>query len=484
MTGRGVASVMQFIRRITTPRSEVEATDAQLLLRFAQKRDQAAFAALVTRHGPTVWGVCERVLRQTEDAEDAFQATFLVLARKAGAIGRPALLGNWLYGVACRTAQEAKGKRFRRQAKERQHVPPPSGEETPHLVWSDLRPVLDQEVNGLPDKYRTPFVLCHLNGMTNEEAARHMGCPAGTVMSRLAWARERLRVRLTQRGITLTGGLLAAALTQATLAAMVPPLLAESTIKAAALLAAGQTLKQVASANVAALTERTLQAMLFSKLKNVSLLLLCTAILGVTGGGLLFQARALPQEQPAEAPAKMVSIKQADIDDLAELLRVTRRSGRVDLRDQLSGGYLIIDFYRAGQKQEKKIQGAGFGIGTLAKGKDRYDRVDFAMQAMDLDYLQVGDGKKAHCRVLLKTVVVGPSAPLSSYTQDVPKELFDFSQARSGGNFSAEASSGRLIPLFWLHYGSNRVSGASTVQGIVERNPEANLAIVSLQLDE
>src|SRR5262245_19690150 len=149
------------------PHGGSDATDADLLDRFVHTRDEEAFTALLRRHGPAVLGVCRRVLSDPADAEDAFQATFLVLLRKAGSIGRPASLAGWLYGVAYRTALEARSRAARRRAKERQAVPPPPGETTPQVVWADLRPVLDEEVSRLPQKYRVAFVLCHVQGRTN-----------------------------------------------------------------------------------------------------------------------------------------------------------------------------------------------------------------------------------------------------------------------------------------------------------------------------
>src|SRR5262245_12621841 len=137
-------------------------TDGDLLHRFVTQHDEGAFTALVRRHGPMVLGVCRRVLGDAHDAEDAFQATFLVLVRKAGRLARPALLGSWLYGVAHRTALEAKARAARRRAKESQVEPARPEEPTPDVVWADLRPVLDEEVSRLPEKYRSAFVLCHL----------------------------------------------------------------------------------------------------------------------------------------------------------------------------------------------------------------------------------------------------------------------------------------------------------------------------------
>src|SRR5262249_24569164 len=157
--------------------------------RFVRRRDEAAFEALVWRHAPLVLGVCRRVLRHEQDAEDAFQATFLTLVRKARSIGRKQSVGSWLYKVAYRAAVQAKAAAGRRAAREKPWAGEPAGEPSEDVIWRDLRPVLDEEVGRLPARYRVPFVLCYLNGKTSAEAAREIGCPAGTIMSRLAWAR-------------------------------------------------------------------------------------------------------------------------------------------------------------------------------------------------------------------------------------------------------------------------------------------------------
>jgi RNA polymerase sigma factor (sigma-70 family) len=231
MAARQPSSLLPFLRRLVAPAGE---TDADLLCRFLGQRDEAAFTALVLRHGPMVYGVCLRVLRDVHDAEDAFQATFLVLARGARSVTKRDSLASWLHGVAYRTALKARAGLAKRRGQERQ-VPAVTAEEpTPAVVWADLRPVLDEEVRRLPEKYRAPFILCYLEGKTNEEAARLVGCPKGTVLSRLATARQRLRARLTRRGIALSAGLLAAALSEGVASAVMPPLLIAPTVKAAA----------------------------------------------------------------------------------------------------------------------------------------------------------------------------------------------------------------------------------------------------------
>src|SRR5262245_36313799 len=174
--------------------------DAVLLDRFSRHRDGAAFAELVRRHGPVVLGVCERILRDGHAAEDAFQATFLLLATKAGTLRQPELLGHWLHAVAYRTATKLRGQRWRRQIREH---PFDENVHIPREADPDLRPDLDEAIQRLPSKYRVPVVLCYLNGMTNAEAAARVGCPPNTIATRLARARDRLRLQFTRQGLTV-----------------------------------------------------------------------------------------------------------------------------------------------------------------------------------------------------------------------------------------------------------------------------------------
>jgi RNA polymerase sigma factor (sigma-70 family) len=254
--------------------------DGQLLECFITRRDEAAFAALVRRHGPMVLGVCRRVLGNHHDAEDAFQAAFLVLARKATSIGQRELLGNWLYGAAYRAALEAKAAR--RRVKERQvsAMPEPEAPAQPE-VSLDLRPVLDQELSRLPDKYRAPLVLCDLEGRTRRDVARQLNIPAGTLSGRLTTARRLLAKRLARHGLAVSGGALAATLSQNGASACVPSPLVGSTVKAAVLSAAGQAAPAgLVSAKVAALTEGVLKSMLLSKLKIAAAVLLVGVLAG------------------------------------------------------------------------------------------------------------------------------------------------------------------------------------------------------------
>jgi RNA polymerase sigma factor (sigma-70 family) len=246
-------------------------TDGQLLARFCAVRDEASFAALVKRHGPMVLGVCRRVLRHQQDAEDAFQATFLVLARRAGSLNNGEALGSWLFGVAHRTALEARSAIARRRARERQveEMPHP---EVAQAEAQDWRPLLDHELGRLPEKYRSAVVLCDLGCLSRREAARQLRVPEGTLSSRIATGRRLLAKRLSKYGLTLSGGALATALAKEA-AAAVPCSLAASTVS-------GAVSQAVASTAVVALSKEVLTKMFLAKLKLVVGSVLVVAALG------------------------------------------------------------------------------------------------------------------------------------------------------------------------------------------------------------
>jgi RNA polymerase sigma factor (sigma-70 family) len=234
-----LGQAVRYIRQITAP-ADHSRIDRDLLERFVATHDEAAFARLVERHGPLVLGVCRRVLQHHQDAEDAFQATFLVLARKARSLRQRDSLSSWLYKVAYRLSLKLRATtQKRRQAEQQRPAAPPQVVEDQH-TWAELRLVLDEELLRLPEKYRAPLLLCCLQGRTRDEAAEELGWTLCTLKMRLERARQRLRTRLARRGLTLSGTLLPMLLAQQATAYPVPAVLATTTVKAALLFAAGK----------------------------------------------------------------------------------------------------------------------------------------------------------------------------------------------------------------------------------------------------
>ena len=263
--------------RTALGRDGAEMTDGELLSLFLNSGDNAALAVLVRRHAPMVWGVCRRLLRSHHDAEDAFQATFFVLVRKAASVKPREAIGNWLYGVAHQTAVRVRTMAAKRSGRERQvaDLPEMIVEKTSN---NDLFLLLDQELSCLPDKYRVLIVLCDLESQTRKEVARRLGIPEGTVAGRLARARAMLAKRLARHGLAVSGGALGAALPQVAASASAPATLVASTIKDASLVAAGQVAAAAISPTLAALTEGVMKAMLLNKLKTVTALLMMSMV--------------------------------------------------------------------------------------------------------------------------------------------------------------------------------------------------------------
>jgi RNA polymerase sigma factor (sigma-70 family) len=310
----GLNRIIEHLHQVLAPPVEDDAADGQLLARFVAARDEASFEALVRRHGPLVLGVCRRLLRHTQDAEDAFQATFLVLARKAAVVRRDAVV-SWLYAVAYRTALEARTVNARRRARERQvgEMPHPEVAATEVLDW---RPYLEQELARLHESYRSAVVLCDLEGRSRKEAARLLGLPEGTVSSRLARGRRLLAKRLARYGLAPSACALASALSEGASAA-VPASLVASTVKAAALVAAGQSAAVAAPAAV--LMKGVLQNMFLAKLKLVAGIVTVAIALGATG--FAYHTGAGPGSAQAAPPAA-----RSDADLKAELEALRREN--------------------------------------------------------------------------------------------------------------------------------------------------------------
>jgi polysaccharide export outer membrane protein len=296
-------------------------SDRQLLEQFAGRRDasgEAAFEMMVLRHGPMVLRVCRNVLGDSTDAEDAFQATFLVLVRRCGSIRRLESLSSWLYGVACRVAARARVDAAKRRSAERRgalrvvQTADASGAGEPDRA--EFGSVIQEEVRRLPENYRSVVALCYWQGLTQEQAATQLGCPLGTVRSRLARARNRLHRRLTRRGFAPLGGLVAAALDAPTAEAarlsMVPNSLIRSTVTASTQILAGRAITEVASTSVAALTQRVLRSMLMMKFRTVVVSLVLIG-LGVYGASLAAPEADPPKSAPVSRRGSRLTAEKA-----------------------------------------------------------------------------------------------------------------------------------------------------------------------------
>jgi RNA polymerase sigma factor (sigma-70 family) len=295
------ANLSDFLRRLTRGMAAEtlgDQSDRQLVERALAGRDQAACQAIVQRHGAMVYRVCLRVLQHPQDAEDAFQATFLVLAQKLRTVRNRASLASWLHGVAHRVALKARAQAAARRRHEHQAslpdtLPPDD------ITWGELRSALDAELGQLPDKWRLPLILCYLEGRTQDEAAGQLACSKSTLRRRLEEARTALGCRLNGRGIVWPGALSAILLADCVAPAAPAPGLVAATVEAAADVAAGNRVGLAATARVAALAEGGLQAMSMIRLKIATLVFLVLALLG-SGAGLL----ALPAEDAIQQGGK------------------------------------------------------------------------------------------------------------------------------------------------------------------------------------
>jgi RNA polymerase sigma factor (sigma-70 family) len=319
LRGASRGALFNQLERLFGQGTTVGSSEGELLERFVTGNDEVAFEALVARHGPMVLGVCRHLLRDPNDVDDAFQATFLVLIRKAGTLRRCDLLGNWLYGVAYRVAARARALSARRNSRlasghdsveglTNQERGPDVGRD--HAMHLEQGPWLHQEVSHLPEKYRVPIVLCYFEGLTHDEAALRLGWPLGTVKGRLARARDLLRRRLTRRGVTLSAAALGSHLAVIEAKAAVPASLRLTTLEAAHALAcevgASLARSSAVSLPVSALVEGVLHTMIANQIKSVvlsSLLVIGTVATGVVVGASQLSGGAANAGKANQVPA-------------------------------------------------------------------------------------------------------------------------------------------------------------------------------------
>jgi len=334
MSVHHLAGMLRHVRRLVGNRPD-EATDGTILDRFARAADEAAFATLMRRHGPLVWSVCRRVAGHEQDAEDVYQATFLLLARKAGSIRKRNSVGSWLYGVAYRLALRARCDAARRRQREAQSTDGSQRTACDNLTWRELRETLDVELARLPEKYRAPLLLCYFEGLTQEEAARQLGWSKRSVKDRVERGRKRLRVCLARRGMTLPMTLAGALLSAEPSKAGLPATLIDATLRGAAALARHRSIAGLVSPSVLDLIEPGLKTMFVSKLLISATLILMAATLVSAG---LFLGRAGPESKP-EAVAAGQAGEKDHVDSYGDQLPrgAMMRLGTIRYRFECSG---------------------------------------------------------------------------------------------------------------------------------------------------
>jgi RNA polymerase sigma factor (sigma-70 family) len=333
MTPGTLKLVLDHLRVLSDAEGMRELADCELLERFHNQRDEVAFAALVERHASLVWGVCRRVLHDPHQSEDAFQATFLVLVRRAGSIRRQDSVGSFLHGVAYRVSLKARTRAHATRAQERRFVEMRRPDHAEDLALHELRAVLDEELSKLPEKYRTPVILCYLQGQSHDQAARQIGCPRTSLSSRLGRARALLHERLARRGLALSAGLLATTLAQSAAAEPVPAVVMLAVVRAAT--------SGAVSPIVAALAQGVLQNMTATKVTlTVALALFLAASVATLGRG------DLPPARPAPA-AKNEAVLFRDVTPQSGIdftYGNGEEAGQFTLLESVGGGVALIDY--------------------------------------------------------------------------------------------------------------------------------------------
>jgi RNA polymerase sigma factor (sigma-70 family) len=404
-------SVLQHLRRSALLHEGAERTDSQLLEAFLRSRDPLALEILVRRHAPLVWGVCRRTLAHHHEAEDAFQATFLVLLCKAASIRSPELLPNWLYRVAYKTACKARQRAARRRSREKQVkvLPEPPAEPHNDTVALDLRALIDEELARLPERYRIAILLCDLEGRTRHEAARQLRLPEGTVASRLATGRALLAKRLLRRGLGVSAtGLAAAGFHQAASGA-VPAALLANTAKAVGLLAAGDAAATgLVSAGVSPLADSVLRAMAAAKQKTAGVVLVL-ATLGLAGGMVTSHALAARRAQSPPAPGEVGRFPTSEAP--GEVWRFSVEEWAWSVSFSPDGGRILIG--TGGSSAPIRVCDVSSGKELLRT--DPYDTCWSVAYSPDGKFIAVGCGGQQPIRILdaLTGQPVGPGLQAS-----------------------------------------------------------------------
>jgi RNA polymerase sigma factor (sigma-70 family) len=403
-----VNPILHMIRRLAEDQHVKTLPDQDLLQRFTSSQDAAAFAGLVRRHGAMVLDVCRKVAGNDADAEDAFQATFLILARKARSIRNLLSVGSWLHGVAYRTALSGRKEIARRRKFESRTPRPAATESADDLPWREVQSVIHAELAALSDHYRAPLVLCFLEGKTQDEAAKQLGVSKTTLKKRLERGRSLLRGRLVRRGLGWAAVLAASAWPAATPAACLPPLLVSATVKAGIALAGGQVTVGLVSGSVACLVENTLKFSLSMKLKVATAIVLVVALMPTIGGWAL---RQLPKNSAATGAAAQTTrqpaaSKSQTAPKPSETPKQQPLEGRVfDSAGRPAGGAKLL---LLGANEHPMVIGKSAADGSFkvtitaqTKGKSRY--LVAQVEGAGLDFVPVPD-KVPSAPIELRTV--------------------------------------------------------------------------------
>lgn len=374
---------VQGIFQTQTVRAKASESDGHLLTAYVTGRDEAAFEALARRHAGMVWGVCRRTLGNDHDAEDAFQATFLILSCKAASIKPPSMVGNWLYGVARRAALKARDQRRRRQLKEKQAAYLPDQELTCYSERMELRQVLDKELSRLPAKYRIPIVLCDLEGLSRSTAAQRLGWPEGTVSGRLSRARELLARLLIRRGLGLMAGAGAANLvSSATTSASVSSGFLETVFEAIFERGANALGRESISASATSLAKGVMRSMIYTAITRAAAVVLLLAAL-VGGAGLALRPAEAGQQQATLSNAKPDDAKppatkeRTETDCIAELYDAANLELDCKTKEYFAGRGTLAFLFDASRRLVQA---------ELEKSNKKADRIDAAERHLKLMY--------------------------------------------------------------------------------------------------
>jgi RNA polymerase sigma factor (sigma-70 family) len=469
MARSSLSSVLRCSRQVALLAERVAVTDGDLLSRFVNERDEAAFESLLLRHGAMVLGVCRRILRSEADAHDAFQATFLVFLRKAGSIQPRAMVGNWLYGVAQRTSLKARALR-RMPTLSWADQSLASGDASRDQVQAELRDLLDWELSQLPDKYRAPVVLCELEGRSIKEAAQALDCPVGTVASRLARGRDLLAKRLTRQGFVISGAALAGLLASKAASAAVPARLCFALIEAAtAATFDGSLGVGIVSSEVSRMAAGALKTMSTSRFQWA--IAVCMSISLLVTGGSLFLYRASAAEEKSTPSAALTPT-----DDKSEKREPNKPAQQEPKTSARTRGYLGVGLARDSDGNPASIyevapdspaSKAGVMKGDVVLKMNKIDAKDRALVANTLKALKPGD------KVTLRLKRGDKEMDVSITLGQWPADFKEDSKRPNKPSAKVDSDHGFL----GLKLRSEKATGTVVIDGLASESPAAKAGV-------